>query len=71
MKSSKKGVTMEPTIVDPKNFKFKQQDVTELNGDGNRNRGHDGETIDEAVEHDKCGTPECCGTCDTADVTDG
>jgi hypothetical protein len=71
MKSFKKGVTMEPTIVDPKNFKFKQQALTELNSDGNEGIGEEGEAINGDVEHDKCGTPECCGTCDTADVTDG
>lgn len=70
MKLYNEGATMEPTIVDPKNFKHKQQDLTELNGDGNRDRGREGEEVEE-VEHDKCGTPECCGTCDTADVTDG
>ena len=59
---------MEPKTVDPKNFKHKQQDLTELNAEGNRDRGRYGE--DESV-HEKCGTPECCGTCDTADVTDG
>jgi hypothetical protein len=69
MKLYNEGATMEPTIVDPKNFKHKQQDLTELNADGNRNRGREGEEVE--VEHDKCGTPECCGTCDTADVTDG
>ena len=23
------------------------------------------------MEHDKCGTPECCGECDTADTGEG
>ncbi len=46
------------------------QDLTELNADGNRDRGRYGED-ETKEEHDKCGTPECCGTCDTADVTDG
>jgi hypothetical protein len=26
--------------------------------------------VTEEVVHDKCGTPECCGQCDTADVTE-
>jgi len=30
-------------IRDEQNFKFKQQDLTELNGDGNRERGRYGE----------------------------
>jgi hypothetical protein len=25
---------------------------------------------EEPLEHTKCGTPECCGTCDTAEITD-
>ena len=60
---------MEPKKVTLKrDFKEVQQDATELNGDGNRTRGRYGEDLGEEVEHDKCGTPECCGTCDTADV---
>lgn len=30
---------------DEQNFKFKQQDLTELNGDGNRERGRYGEDM--------------------------
>jgi hypothetical protein len=61
---------MEPKKVRLKrDFKEVQQDATELNGDGNRTRGRYGEDLEEVV-HDKCGTPECCGTCDTADVGD-
>jgi hypothetical protein len=72
MKLLQKGVTMEPKMVDPKDFKEKQQDLTELNGDGNRTRGRYGEDLDNnGVVHDKCGTPDCCGTCDTADVKNG
>lgn len=63
---------MEPKIVDPKSWKEKQQDLTELNADGNRTRGRYGEDLsDDDVVHDKCGTPDCCGTCDTADVKNG
>lgn len=45
-----------------------QQDLTELNGDGNRTRGRYGEDLipEDSVEHPNCGTPECCGECDTA-----
>lgn len=45
-----------------------QQDLTELNGDGNRTRGRYGEdlTTESLDEHPNCGTPDCCGTCDTA-----
>ena len=58
---------MEPKKVQlKKDFKAIQQDATELNGDGNRNRGRYGEDLEE-VSHDKCGSPECCGTCDTAE----
>ena len=53
-----------------KDFKEKQQDLTELNADGNRERGRYGEDLTEEV-HDKCGTPECCGECDTADTGEG
>lgn len=55
-------------VFDPKsnkNQKFKQQDMTELNGDGNRERGRNGEDL---KVHDKCGTPDCCGECDTASM---
>jgi hypothetical protein len=48
-------------------FKAVQQDATELNGDGNRTRGRYGEDLSEEVVHDKCGTPECCQQCDTAE----
>lgn len=34
----------------PKNFKEVQQDLTELNGDGNRTRGRYGEDYEEMVE---------------------
>jgi hypothetical protein len=71
MKSLIKGATMKAQTYDPsvKNFKEKQQDLTELNGDGNRERGRYGEDL--KTEHNNCGTPECCGTCDTADKGDG
>jgi len=49
-------------------FKAHQQDLTELNGDGNRNRGRYGEDLGEEV-HEDCGTEDCCGTCDTASTT--
>ena len=48
-----------------KDFKEVQQDATELNGDGNRDRGRYGE--DDGVLHDKCGTDECCNSCETSD----
>ena len=60
MKMEPKKVTLK------KDFKEVQQDATELNGDGNRTRGRYGEDLEEVV-HDKCGTSECCGTCDTAE----
>ena len=52
-------------------FKAVQQDLTELNGDGNRERGRYGEdeSTDE-VEHDNCGTPECCCLLYTSDAAD-
>lgn len=34
----------------PKNFKEVQQDLTELNGDGNRTRGRYGEDYEKVVE---------------------
>jgi|MDTC01.2.fsa_nt_gb hypothetical protein len=75
MKLLDKGVTMKVKTYKPeeeKNYKTKQQDLTELNGDGNRDRGRYGEDLTvEEKEHNHCGTPECCGECDTADVTDG
>jgi len=60
---------MEPQIFDPtkKSYKEKQQDMTELNADGNRTRGRYGEDLE---EHPNCGTPDCCGKCDTADFGD-
>jgi hypothetical protein len=59
---------MEPKKVQlKKDFKAIQQDATELNGDGNRNRGRYGEDLGEEEVHENCGTPECCGECDTAD----
>lgn len=62
---------MEPKKVQlKKDFKAIQQDQTELNGDGNRERGRYGEDLT-VEEHDKCGTPECCGECDTADTGEG
>ena len=36
-------------MTDDKNFKHKQQDLTELNADGNRTRGREGE---EVIEND-------------------
>ena len=51
-----------------KDFKEVQQDVTELNGDGNRDRGRYGEDLSEEM-HEDCGTPDCCGECDTASTT--
>jgi hypothetical protein len=33
-----------------KDYKKHQQDLTELNSDGNDNRGREGETLDEAKE---------------------
>lgn len=60
-----KAQTYDPSV---KNYKDKQQDLTELNGDGNRERGRYGEDL-KNEEHNNCGTPECCGTCDTADKT--
>lgn len=62
-----KAQTYDPSV---KNYKNKQQDLTELNGDGNRERGRYGEDL-KNEEHNNCGTPECCGTCDTADKGDG
>ena len=63
---------MEPKKVQlKKDFKAIQQDQTELNGDGNRERGRYGEDLTVEQEHDKCGTPECCGECDTADTGEG
>ncbi len=63
-----------------KDFKEVQQDVTELNGDGNRDRGRYGEDLttskkivdeqgydEDGVLHDKCGTDECCNSCETSD----
>jgi len=53
-----------------KDFKEIQQDATELNGDGNRERGRYGEDLstkkkvdehgydEDGVLHDKCGTDE-------------
>ena len=49
-------------------FKAVQQDLTELNADGNRSRGRYGEDLGEEV-HEDCGTEDCCGTCDTASTT--
>lgn len=37
------------------NFKEIQQDMTELNGDGNRERGRDGETIVSFLEEEEDG----------------
>ncbi len=66
---------MEPKKVQLKkerDFKTIQQDQTELNGDGNRERGRYGEDLTvEDKEHENCGTPECCGECDTADTGQG
>ena len=65
-----------------KDFKEIQQDATELNGDGNRERGRYGEDLstkkkvdehgydEEGVLHDKCGTDECCNSCDTSEDDD-
>ncbi len=67
-------MTMKTKKVQLKKTDFKevQQDLTELNGDGNRERGRYGEDESkQVVEHDKCGTPECCGECDTADTGEG
>ena len=61
MKMEPKRVTLK------KDLKAIQQDATELNGDGNRERGRYGEDLSEEVVHDKCGTPECCQQCDTAE----
>lgn len=51
-------------------YREKQQDLTELNGDGNRERGRYGEDLRSGSaikeEHPNCGTPDCCGQCDTA-----
>ena len=52
----------------PEDFKALQQDLTELNGDGNRDRGRYGEDLSEEM-HEDCGTPDCCGECDTASTT--
>ena len=62
----------------PEDFKALQQDLTELNGDGNRDRGRYGEDLstskkkvdehgydEDGVLHDKCGTDECCNSCET------
>ena len=47
---------MKPRIFTPNDYKQVQREVTDLNADGH----------EEAVEHNHCGTPECCGQCDTA-----
>ena len=52
-----------------RDYTYVQQDLTELNGDGNRTRGRYGEDLlpeIEVEEHPNCGTPDCCGECDTA-----
>ena len=66
-----------------KDFKEVQQDVTELNGDGNRDRGRYGEDLstskkkvdehgydEDGVLHDKCGTDDCCNSCETSEDDD-
>ena len=65
-----------------KDFREIQQDATELNGDGNRERGRYGEDLsikkkvdehgydEDGVLHDKCGTDECCNSCDTSEDDD-
>lgn len=50
-------------------FREHQQDLTELNADGNRERGHYGEDLKKEEVHENCGTPDCCGGCDTASTT--
>ena len=57
---------MKPELFDPsKNYNDKQKSLTELNSDGNSERGRNGEDLSKE-EHPNCGTPECCGQCDTA-----
>lgn len=54
---------MEPTIFNPnKDYKDKQEALTDLNAAGNKEP--------DTTEHLKCGTPDCCGKCDTADFGD-
>ena len=64
---------MEPEIFDPSqsDYKHKQQDLTELNADGNRDRDSEGNDLGKnSQDHPNCGTPDCCGQCDTASFGD-
>ena len=40
-------------MINIRDWRVKQQDMTELNGDGNRDRGRDGEDEPKQIQEDK------------------